>query len=240
MIVDNNQTIADLATIVQPSLKDRVVDSIKLAAMRGELRPGQRLKEVGLAKELGVGQATVREALIELEARGFVQKRNRKTFITTLSRSDIDAIYALRLPLEALAVEWLALKEDRDLKGLENACMRMAEIAPTGKLSEFKEADLAFHHDLWAATGNPYLEDALERLVPQLFAYAIVAASRDYQPPHSKLEELTELHRKIVQSIRDQDVPAAKQALAASMDVSWVEGLNLQGRATMDGTVNNS
>lgn len=234
----DSQTTADLSTIIQSSLRDKVFDSIKIAIMRGELRPGQRLTEIGLAKKLGVGQATIREALIELEARGFVQRRNRKTFVTALSRSDIDAIYALRLPLEELAIEWLALKEERDLGGLDSAYRRMQEIARTGQLSEFKEADLGFHLELWAATGNPYLSDTLERLVPQLFAFAIVATNRNYQPGRPKLEELAVLHGKIIQSIRDLDISAGKEALAASMDVTWVEGLNLGRGSSTDGTNN--
>ncbi len=216
----------DLSTIIRPSLKDLVFDSIKDAAMRGELRPGQQLTEIGLAKKLGVGQATVREALIELEARGFVQRRNRRTVVTSLARADIDAIYALRVPLEKLALEWLAGRENRNLLGLEKAYARMAEAAREGQLSSFKEADLAFHSELWTEARNRYLQDMLERLVPQLFAFAIVTISH-YQPGRSKLEEITELHSRILESIRARNVGAAHEALEVSMDRSWVQSLNL-------------
>jgi DNA-binding GntR family transcriptional regulator len=47
-------------------LKQTDVDRIRDAIMRGDLQRGQPLTEIGLAKELGVGQATIREALVDL------------------------------------------------------------------------------------------------------------------------------------------------------------------------------
>lgn len=215
-----------LDTIRRSSLKDMVFHSIRKAAVGGELTPGQLITEIGLAKTLGVAQATVREALIELEARGFVRREKRKTYVAALAKTDVDAIYALRIPLENLAVEWLARKENRDLSGLEQAHARMADAAQETDLAEFKEADLSFHSELWAAAGNPYLQEVLERLVPQLFAFAIVTI-RQYHPGREKLEELTKVHGEILQAVRARDVEVAKKALVASMDFTWLEGLPL-------------
>lgn len=215
------------AVIVRPGLKELVVQAIKDMITREELRPGQRLTEIGLAKKLGVGQATVREALIDLEVLGFIQKRDRHKFVTALSHSDIDAIYAVRVPLEKLAVEWLVLKKDKNLDRLEKAYLQMAETAQEGNPSRFKEADMAFHSALWAATGNIYLQGILERLVPQLFAFAI-ATSRHYKAPREKLEELADLHRDILRGITSGDLHGAQNALVASMDLTWLAELKLE------------
>ena len=118
-----------MGIIVRPGLKEMVFQAIKDSILREELQPGQRLTEVGIAKKLGVGQATVREALIELEVHGFIQRRDRIKFVTTLSRADIEAIYAVRIPLEKLAVEWLALRKAKDLGRLERAYLKMTEAA---------------------------------------------------------------------------------------------------------------
>jgi len=212
-------------SIVHHSLTHEVFQAIKKAIMAGELKPGEPLIETGLAKKLRVGQATVREALIELRARGFVQRKNRKTFVTVLTRADIDAIYAVRIPMENLALEWLVFKKDKNLVGLERAYVTMAETAQGGDLSKFKEADYAFHSALWAAAGNSYLQAILERLVPQLFAFAITTI-RQYNAPRQKLEELAEFHRSILQAVRGGDLQTAQQALVTSMDRTWVAGLN--------------
>jgi DNA-binding GntR family transcriptional regulator len=211
-----------LGTIRRPPLRDLLFDSIKSAALRGDLMPGQLITEVDLAKRLGVAQATVREALIELAAHGFVQRRKRRTYVAALSRADIEATYAVRIPLEKLAVEWLALKGDRDLGGLERAHLRMTESARRSDLAEFKEADLAFHAELWAAAGNPCLQEVLERLVPRLFAFSILTI-RHYHPGRQKLEKLTEFHEEILRAVRARDVEAATEALVASMDLTWLD-----------------
>ena len=215
-----------LRTIRRTSLKKLVFDSIKSAALRGQLLPGQLITEIDLAKRLGVAQATVREALIELEVRGYVQRRKRRTYVAAHSQADIEAIYAVRIPLEKLAVEWLARKEDRDLGGLEKAHLRMADTAMGSDLVEFKNADLAFHLELWAAAGNPYLQEVLERLVPPLFAFAILTI-RQYHPGRKQLEKLAEFHGEILRAIRARDVEAATEALGVSMDLTWLDELPL-------------
>lgn len=208
--------------IVRPGLKEMVFQAIKDSIIREELKPSQRLTEIGLARKLGVGQATVREALIELEGRGFIQRRDRNKYVTALSRPDIEAIYAVRVPLEKLAAATVALKENKDLRGMEEAQIRMAEAARLLERSQFKDADYDFHAELWAATGNNYLRDVLDRLVPQLFAFAM-ATLRQYNPSPAILQKLADLHRDIIEGIRAGDVKMAQEALVASMDMTWIE-----------------
>jgi DNA-binding GntR family transcriptional regulator len=213
-----------LRLIKRTSLRETVFDAIKTAAIRGELRPGQTLTELGLARRLGVAQATVREALVELAARGFVQRRNRRTCVAALSKSEIEAIYALRIPLEKMAVEWTARRPERDLEGLEKAYLRMRETAQGSDRTVFEEADLAFHMELWAAAGNRYLLEVLEKLVTPLFAFAIIRINQ-YHPRRQKLDEITNLHGKILAAVQARDEEAAKEALVASMDLAWIDGL---------------
>src|SRR5499426_4694891 len=93
------------------SKKDRIVETMKKALLVGKLSPGEQIVESKVARELGVGTPLVREALIELEHRGFVQKFPYKgTYVTRLSRDDIEEIYNLRIELEPLAVEWAQAK----------------------------------------------------------------------------------------------------------------------------------
>ena len=91
--------------------KDQIVISVKNAILAGKLESGDPIVENKIAQQLGVGTPLVREALIELEHQGFVQKVPFKgTIVTKLSREDVDNIFRLRAELEALALEWA--KED--------------------------------------------------------------------------------------------------------------------------------
>src|SRR5215475_1672945 len=106
-----------LGVIPRMSLKDTAVERICEAIERGELKPGEQITELGLAKKLGVAQPTIREALLELEFAGFVEPMGpRKTRVTVLTRAAIDDIYLVRTRLETLAVELIAAQPAADLE----------------------------------------------------------------------------------------------------------------------------
>lgn len=56
--------------INKKKLKDEVFASLQKAIVEGELKPGERIVETKIAADMGVSQATVREALKELEFYG--------------------------------------------------------------------------------------------------------------------------------------------------------------------------
>src|SRR5579859_7778047 len=118
------------ATTVKPiSLVDQVRDILKERIFRGNLRPGDRIVEQRVAKELGVGQNAVREALIELAHLGFVQRTpNKGTYVTRLTRADAERIAPVRAAMEGLAARLAAERmgrEQLDLSRTEQLLARM-------------------------------------------------------------------------------------------------------------------
>src|ERR1039458_9740232 len=80
-----------LRVIRRVSLKEMAIQHIREAIEHGELKAGEVLTELGLAKKLGVGQPTIREALLELEFYGFIERTGpRKTRVTMLTRQMIN------------------------------------------------------------------------------------------------------------------------------------------------------
>jgi DNA-binding GntR family transcriptional regulator len=215
-----------LTAIARPSAKEAVVQQIRTAIIQGELKPGQRLTEPRLAGALGVGQATVREALIELEHMGFIQRRKpRKTFVTKLTVEEVEQIYAVRVPLELAVLDMLVADPHRSLAQCEESYRAMREAACQGNVSDYEARDLDFHRGLWAATGNPCLADVLERLVTRLFAFAFMVTHQSHCTV-AELMEGTEQHGRILESIRAGDAQTAKQLMTASMGRRWLQNLN--------------
>src|SRR5215467_3061353 len=86
------------------SKKARIVASMRDAIVSGAIKSGEQIVEGKLAQELGVGQGLIREALIELEHQGFVQRTPfAGTQVTELTIQDAQQIYDLRIELEPLA-----------------------------------------------------------------------------------------------------------------------------------------
>jgi DNA-binding GntR family transcriptional regulator len=171
-----------LLKLIQPiSKKNQVVTAIKDAILSGSIVPGEQIVESRMAQELGSGIPLVREALIELEHQGFVQKTPYKgTTVTKLGPKEIKEIFQLRVELEALAVEWA--KEHvtaHDIKELQKLISRMEQAAAELDLDQFYLNDLELHRKLWHLSGNSYLADVLERVVVPLFAFFVMKTRRE-------------------------------------------------------------
>lgn len=166
---------------LQPiSKKDRVIDVVRSAIVRGDLAPGELIVETRLARQFGVGQPLVREALIELEHAGFVQRvPYRGTYVTQLSMADIENIFRLRAELEAIAAGWAKERATPDdIAALQAIVAGMREAARMPDLERFYAHDLAFHRKIWDIAGNPYLTESLERVVSPLFAFFLMKNPR--------------------------------------------------------------
>src|SRR5215471_7985679 len=149
------------------SKKTRIVTSVREAILSGAIRSGEQIVEGKLAQQLGVGQGLIREALIELEHQGFVQRIPfAGTQVTELTVHDAQQIYDIRIELEPLAFFLAGFNAQvQDISKLR-VMAEKAEIASrAGDLDSFFENHLAFRKSVWTLSGNRYLQQLLERLV---------------------------------------------------------------------------
>jgi DNA-binding GntR family transcriptional regulator len=186
--------------LIRPVLKrDQVVASFKEAILSGTIQPGESIVESKVAQQLGAGIPLVREALIELEHQGYVQKIPHKgTTVTKLVRGDVEKIFRLRVEMESLAIEWA--KENvtpEDIEDLRSITVKMKEGAQAHDLDQFYQNDLAFHRKLWEMSGNEYLVECLERIVAPLFAFFLM---KDRRERESYLFSAAQ-HEKIVEAL---------------------------------------
>jgi len=214
-----------LGTLHRASLKEMTVEKIQEAIAAGQLKPGDPITELGLARTFGVAQATIREALIELEHQGFVERpASRKTCITSLTGKQIDDIYLVRVRLETLAIELLATAGSPPLERCRAKCGDMLRAARAGDAVAFYQADLDFHRELWRATANACLADTLERMVPKIFAFGIMHHSR---PSRRKLVELAGMHARLLDMVAAGERDNAKRFMESSMEQAWSDDLKL-------------
>lgn len=192
------------------------------AILTGSIQPGTSLVESKLAQELGAGIPLVREALIELEHQGFVQRIPYKgTTVTKLEPADIKRIFRLRVELEALAIEWAKenIKES-DVEELRQKIQRMEEAAKVLDLTRFYENDLAFHRAIWILSDNSYLVDALERVVTPLFAFFLMKTNRQQQ----SYVESAAMHKAIVEAIPTKSAGELREMMKQSLD-DWKDDM---------------
>src|SRR5215467_3218428 len=158
------------------SKKTRIVSSLREAIISGAIESGEQLVEGKIAQQLGVGQGLIREALIELEHQGFVQRTPfAGTQVTELTLQDAQQIYDIRIELEPLAF-FLAGPNAATQRILElrEVAEKAAIASRAGDLDAFFENHLAFRKKVWTLSGNRYLQQVLERVVIPLYALYVI------------------------------------------------------------------
>ena len=209
--------------VIQPiSKRDQVVRAVKEAILTGSIQPGASIVEARIAQQVGAGIPLVREALIQLEHHGFVQRTPYKgTTVTKLEPADIKQIFRLRVELEGLAIEWARENVTAaDIEELRGVIKRMKQAAADLDMDQFYESDLDFHRKIWLMSGNSYLVDALERVTVPLFAFFVMKTRRE---PESYTESAI-MHEKIVDAMSQMQATELSDVMKSSLS-GWKDDM---------------
>ena len=195
------------------SKKTRVVSLLRQAIISGTIKGGEQIVEGKLAQEFGVGQGLIREALIELEHHGFVQRTPfTGTTVPTLTLEDAQQIFEVRIELEPLAF-FLAGKRasERDIAALTEIIERTKIDAKAEDLEEFFESHLSFRKKVWELSGNRYVQQALERVVIPLYALYLIRRPYNREGIVQTLVECIEHQDRILAAFGRNDPESARQ-----------------------------
>ncbi|MBW2432264.1 MAG: GntR family transcriptional regulator [Deltaproteobacteria bacterium] len=144
------------------SLVDLAKRHIQLWIIKGEYRPGQRLKEEEISARLDISRPPVREAFKFLEAEGLVMRKPRRgVFVSEMTAKDVWEAYTLKATLYEMATE-LALDNisDPQIAELESFVEKMEECAfaaPVNLLG-YQEHHQEFHNRILLISGNERLK----------------------------------------------------------------------------------
>lgn len=198
---------------VQPEvLKDKVFLAIRDAILAGEIRPGERLIEGHLIRQLGVSRAPLRDAFWALEKQGYIRMTpHRGTFVIQLSSEEVQNIYDVRKVLESFAMrEARSRARAEDLAELREIFDWMQKTARDGDLMANFKVDLQFHQKIWSLSGNQKVEEILTNVCPSLFTYLLIR----YQSSPSFMSEGLSSHEEILHLLECDLPPAEVEARA--------------------------
>ena len=206
---------------------EQIAGSIRGMIVSGNLEPGDRVVESRIARQIGVGQPTVREALVVLEHQGLMlRKANQGCVVTVLTRAEISQILRVRERLEGMAIELaMEIAPDGEIQKLVDTALEMQQAGKARDLSRFFDLDVQFHETLWRLSGNFVLPKLLSQTLMPVLAFLFMRNLRD----HSQLElgDSAAAHLEIAQTILKRDREAALQVaqrkfrLFAERHLSW-------------------
>lgn len=191
-------------SINQTQIAQQVVESI----LAQKLAPGERLGEQGLADLFGVSRTLVREALMQLQARGFVEVRPRKGwYVVEPSVEDARDAFSARRIIESGILADVG-------RPLQSAIPRLrAHIADEQRAIDGADAGTRaflladFHVCLAEVMGHRNLSDILRDLT----ARTTLAASL-YQSQHDASQSCAE-HEAIVEALEAGDTSLARKRM---------------------------
>ncbi|MTI00873.1 GntR family transcriptional regulator [Roseibium sp. RKSG952] len=188
---------------------DDIYEQVKAMAVSFRLRPGDRLNEVALSKELGVSRTPLREALNRLVAeRMFDFRPGQGFFCRPLDAQSVYDLFELRQIIEVAAARSACEKaSDEELRSLSNELYETG-IDITGlTVEEAVSRDEAFHLGIAKLSGNAELLETLRRINERIRYIRWISMSLD------RVQRSKEEHKRVMQALLDRDANVAAAAL---------------------------
>lgn len=208
-------TAASINVINFKSLREQVYDYLRDAMNRGELAPGATLNLNDISQRLGISRTPLRDALLQLEAEGFVTILPRRgCVVNLLTREEIQELYQVIGALEASVIhdEFHQLTPNRvdEMKRLNK---EMQSALEEDDFDRYYAANLQMHNCYIDLSSNTRLKRIVKTMKQRLY---------DFPRKEGFVKEWevasTGEHAELIRLIESDDVRAAADYVR---DVHW-------------------
>jgi DNA-binding GntR family transcriptional regulator len=150
-----------------------IAEQLEALVLSGELLPGSKLDEQGLAQRFQVSRTPVREALRQLASGGLIElKPNRGAFVAAVTAERLEEMFVAMAELEATCARLAAMSMTPvERRGLQRLHENMAGMAARGEVEAFRAANETFHGLVYQGAHNSLIEDATRLLRRRVSAY---------------------------------------------------------------------
>jgi len=182
-----------------------IYERLKAMAVGFRIRPGDRLNEGALARELGVSRTPLREALNRLVAEKlFDFQPGAGFFCRALDPATIFDLYELRTVLETSAVRLACERaSEDDLRALRDELFASGLDVTGLTVAQACERDEAFHAGIAALSGNTELVTQLSRINERIRYIRWVSMSL------GKLRKSKDEHKQVMEALMQRDADRA-------------------------------
>lgn len=192
------------------SLNSLAYNQIKEAILTFKFLPNEALIEGDLASQLGISKTPVRDALMQLEQDGLVERIAFKgTYVSGISNQDMANTYQIRIVLEGLAVRLAASTlTDINLQQLEDMISVHETALEQGRFVDASKINSEFHLHIIQHCGNPRLIRMLDFLDDNLKRYRLLSIAQGLRKEKSIQE-----HRAVFTALQSRDPGKAETSI---------------------------
>jgi GntR family transcriptional regulator of vanillate catabolism len=209
----------------------RATLSLRELLLEGKFQPGERIREVPLAEEMGVSRIPLRIALERLANEGLLEVRRTTGFVVPeFSVDDIYDSIQLRGLLEGTAARLAAerVKDAREVAALHALSYEMIALVQRRTLTleclaMYIDLNVQFHTELVRLSGSRILRRALEHVSSLPFASPSSFLRRHYLAPQFRDMFLLALdhHRGVADAIANHDGERAERIMREHASLAW-------------------
>ncbi len=199
---------------------DALLKAIEVDIVFGIHPGGARLTEDTLMVRSGAKRHLVREALSQLEAKGYVTRvPNRGAIVTELTPRQVDEIYQVRFFLETAAARITLLPApDAIVVELDALQRAHAQAVETEAFRDVFAFNIQFHAAQFALCGNSQLIGAIEDFSRRAH---LIRAVKYGDRQH--MRTVADQHRAMVLALQGTDVEAYVATVADHLPASAIE-----------------
>lgn len=216
-MLEISDAIGSLKPALQvPSLSERVATYIESLIVEGRIRPGSRIVEETVARELGVSRSSLREAIIALEKMGLIVRDGRAgRSIRHLDDRDVAELYELWAitESEAAAMACHAALE-ADVRAMRELLDEMDGAASRASRQTYHRLNLAFHQTMVRPCPNRRLVEVYETCLRQIrWAWALaISGAGDAETSQRE-------HRGIAAAYFDRDAERVRELVRDHLSI---------------------
>lgn len=191
------------------SMSVDLAEYIKQQILDGQLNPGDRIVETKVAKELGISQTPVREAIRQLSGEGIITiVPNKGPMVRTFDMKDIFEVYSLRSMLEGLAIRLaVQLATDEEISELVRFFDEMKRKMADEDVESLLQESVYLHQSIIRLSNHARLIASYESIT-----FHISLAGRILGRVSTKRKEI-EQHAELIEALVRRDPDHAEKVM---------------------------
>jgi len=210
-----NAKILDYPVERHLTLRERIVEFVKDAIIKGRLKPGERVPESELAEMFGISRTPIREAFRQLESEGFITFTPRKgAIVSPITDKDVIEFYAIKGLLEGYAAKMACCKiSDKEIRRMEDLNSQMTKCAERNDVKNFFKLDNQLHDVFLKICGNDKLYNLIYVLVQQFERFRKTSLSLS-----GRMWSSVKQHNEIIEAFKKRDVDLVERLVKANAE----------------------
>jgi DNA-binding GntR family transcriptional regulator len=192
------------------SMRYHVLRQLRSAILDGVFKPGERLNESEIARQMGISRGPVREAILALEQEGLAKTEHwRGSYVVELDAQSFQELIELRILLETHAARVATEKcTPADLGRLDKVIQQMRTASQSDDIENVVDQDLNFHRTICQLSGNQLLAQMWEQIAGRLRLAILLSIEEGYDAAG-----MVETHPPVLEAMQAGQADLAAQRL---------------------------